>query len=188
MTVWMFLDDYASMVADDKAHAWNEANPDKPPKAAKDIEYEEIEKLFRETYPDEKILFSREKRPFDLRNGGGPTFYVFDIGGLDGFTGMGGRCKRFADEVVNQVKDHPDTLFVPWSAFTQRYVEGALCDLLGDECWADNKIPPNVVVLDEKEMRGWIEQTIKDKMSALYQKRRSSTKASPSSSAPGTPS
>lgn len=182
--VWMFLDDYASMTADDRAAAWNEENPTQKPKTAKEIEYEEIEKVFQDSFPDAKFLFSRDKNAFELRNGG-PDYYVFDIGGLDGFTGCGGRCKRFADELVNQVKDHPDTLFVPWSAFTQRYVEGALCDMLGDDCWVDKKIPPNIIVLDDKEMRGWIEGTILDKLKAAYQGRRSSlTKACPSSSSP----
>jgi hypothetical protein len=186
----MFTDDQASMSARDRADKWNDEHPDAPaPKTTKDVEYEEIEGVFRETFPDEELVFSRDKTAFELRNGG-PDYYVFDIGGLDGFTGTGGRCKRFADELVAQIEDHPGTTFVPWSAFTQRYVEGALCDLLGDDCWAEKKIPPNVVVLDDKEMTGWVEQTILEKLGAAYRARktRSSTTGSRSSSTPGTSS
>ena len=184
MTVWMFLDDYASMSAVDKANEWNDANPTQKPKEPNEIEYEEIEKILTEVFAGEKILFSRGKPPNELKNGG-PDYYVFDIGGLDNFTMVGGRCARFARDLVEQIADLPSTLFVPWSAFTQRYVEGALCDILGDDCWVDKKIPGNVIVLDDKEMRGWIENTILEKLKTAYQSRKSATTASPSSSSPG---
>lgn len=172
MTVWMFLDPYASLLANEDADEWNAAHPDEPLKTGRDIEYEEIEETFRSSFPKEKkILFSRDKIASELKNGA-PDYYVFDIGGLDGFTMVGGRCKRFADELVAQIAEHPSTLFVPWSSFTQSYIEGALCDLLGEECWVDKTIPPNVIVLDEKERRSNVEAIVLDKLKAAYQKRR----------------
>ncbi len=171
MIVWMFLDEYASSLAVEDANAWNDEHPEGPPKEPRDIEYEKIEKIFNEVLPNEKLLFSRNKLPSDLRNGG-PAYYIFDIGGLDGFTMVGGRCNRFAKDLVEQVKEHENTIFVPWSSFTQSYVEGALCDLLGEECWIEKTIPPNIIILDDKQRREWIEPIILEKLKTLYQARK----------------
>lgn len=173
MTVWMFLDPFASMVAEDEAKTWNEENPDKPPKDAQDVEYERIEATFREGFPDEKdILFSRGKGFLDLKNGC-PDFYVWDIGGMC-YTDYSGHGRSgFSRGVVEQLKDHPDTWFVPWSAFTFRYVEGALAEEYGEDVQIDGRLPPNILILDEKEMyKGVLEETIMERLKAKYQARR----------------
>lgn len=169
MTVWLFMDKNSSGVSHDKAEEWNAENPDGPQKEGVDIDYEEAEEAFRKGFPGETILFSRDKNFYDLKNGS-PDYYVFDIGGMDYF---GTRRSDFCRGVIELVADHPDTWFVPWSAFTFRYVEGALCDLLGDDCKVEGKLPPNVLVLDDREIyAGVIESTIMDRLRAAYQTRK----------------
>lgn len=171
LTVWMYFDEYASMVSDDKAKEWNEANPDKPPKQAVDVDYEEAEATLTAAFPGVTILFSRNKPYWELKNGC-PSLYVFDIGMLGG--GFGGGRYEWCNGLYDQIADHPDTVFLPWSSFTQRYMEGVLADTLGEDCKIDNKIPPNVVILDEEEIRkcGLIEDELLAKLKKLYQDRR----------------
>lgn len=170
MTVWMFLDEYASLTAGDRAREWNEENPDKPPREPVDVEYEDVEALLREAFAGETILFSRGKRPHELANQA-PTIYLWDIGGMDGCTGS--RRGQFSRDVIEQVAEHQDTIFIPWSSFTQRYAEGALCDLLGDECWADGRIPHNVIILDAEQVRKCydLDNELLGRLRTLYQAR-----------------
>lgn len=150
MTVWTFVDPNSSQTDEDLADQWNEANPDKPPRTGADMEYEEIETLFRGGFPDEQIAFVRGKLPHDLKNGA-PNYYVFDIGGMD-LGGTNASRRMFSNELARQVREHPDTTFVPWSAFTHRYTEGALEELLlGDDTeteWKLSMLPPNILILD----------------------------------------
>lgn len=151
MQVWMFVDPNSSQTEEDRAEEWNEKNPDKPPRSAVDMEYVEIEELFAKTFPAEQIQFQRDVMPHSLKNAG-PDFYVFDIGGMD-FGGSNARRRMFSNELARQVREHPDTTFVPWSAFTHRYAEGALEEmLLGDDPdteWKPKEmLPPNILILD----------------------------------------
>lgn len=174
LTVWSFVDPYSSDADAMRAKEWNEENPDKPPKDGQEMEYEEVEKYFREGFPGEEIRFSRGKLPHDLSNAS-PDFYVFDIGGMDmGGTGRG----RFCNEVVRQLADHPNTLFVPWSAFTHRYAEGAIQELLvpdPDGVWEDSMLGrvPNILILDSKSCYdGILAETLVARLRKLYQERR----------------
>lgn len=187
LSVWLFMDEGSSFLAHDRAEGWNDEHPEGPHKRGVDVDYEDAEDAFREAFPGVDLRFSRGKNWPELKNGS-PDYYVFDIGGMD----YGGSSRgNFARGVIDQVEDHPDTWFVPWSAFTFRYVEGALCDLLGDDCQVNGRLPPNVLVLDDKEVySGVLEHTVMDRLKAAYQARRkpspSSTSSSPTtSSSPG---
>ena len=169
MTVWMFIDPFASGVADDKAEAWNAEHPEGPEKSATDIEYEEIEEAFTKTFPKERILFSRGKMPRELANAS-PNYYVWDIGGLCYTDYSGTQRGDFSRVVIDQIKEHPDTVFVPWSRFTQQYAEGALADLFGDDAFVEKKLPPNVIILDNDQTI-WVEEEIIKELKKLYRAR-----------------
>lgn len=171
MQVWMFVDPNSSQTEEDRAEAWNAANPNKPPRSAVEMEYAEIMDLFARTFPAEQIEFKPDVLPHALQNAG-PEFYVFDIGGMD-FGGTSSRRRAFSNALAQQVREHPDTTFVPWSAFTHRYAEGALEEmLLGDDPDAEWKpkemLPPNILVLDSNSCYDGL---LSDKMLAYARQR-----------------
>lgn len=174
MTVWMFIDPYSSDADHTRAMEWNAEHPDQPAREGVDMEYEDVERVFREGFPEEKITFHRGKLPHDLKNAN-PDYYVFDIGGMD----MGGTSRgHFCNEVARQLADHPNTTFVPWSAFTHRYAEGAIQELLVPDpngVWEDSMLGrvPNILILDSKSCYdGLLEDTILARLRTLYQERR----------------
>jgi hypothetical protein len=176
MTVWTFVDPNSSQTDEDLAEQWNAEHPDQPPRTGADMEYEEIEQLFRKSFADEQLIFHRGKLPHDLKNGA-PDYYVFDIGGMD----MGGtfvRRRMFSNELARQVGEHPNTTFVPWSAFTHRYAEGALEELLlGDDPDTEWKpktmLPPNILILDSSSCYdGVLAEKLLSELRSRYQSRK----------------
>lgn len=144
MIVYMFVDETSSMHAEDIAADGE---------TGQDIEYKEIEEFFRDLFPDEKLMFKRNVTFNDLSNTN-PDYYVFDIGGMDiAYDTLGKRRTQWCRGVVNQIADHPNTVFVPWSQFTQGYAKNALLDLIGEEAFDAGKFPPNLIVLSDSENR-----------------------------------
>lgn len=150
MHIWMYVDQYSSWSSNNRAEEWNEDHSDEQ-KTGKDLEYEEIEKLFSKAFPAEKLTFKRDVLLSELRNGN-PDIYVWDIGGLCYVDQSGTQRYNWSHEVVRQIEDHPGTVFVPWSAFTQRYVRGALEDLIGEDAFEAQQFPRNILILDENEL------------------------------------
>ena len=179
MVVWMFVDDYSSISSQVMAERWNENHPDGPKKDAVDIDYEEIENVFRKTFRGENIVFRRNMRPTELV-GSAPDFYVFDIGGMDmgsSYYYSSGQRGVFSRYVANALNDHPDTIFVPWSSFTQSYAIGAVSDLiLGvgdvDAEWRNDMAPKNIIFLEEScRSLALIDVQLMDRARELYQAR-----------------
>jgi hypothetical protein len=130
MIIWLFTDEFATMGS------------------TQEEEYEEIEELFRQMLPGEKLLFERNKRPSQLANGSADV-YVFDIGGMCYVDHSGERRKSWCHDVLRQVEDRPNTLFVPWTSMTGDYLRYVLQEMLPE--WDDPdaelpepKAPPNV--------------------------------------------
>jgi len=111
MTIWMYVDEFSSMMSS----------------TAK--EYAEIRGCFRKWLPKHKILFCKDKRPHELANAR-PDIYVFDIGGLCYVDYSGNQRHNFCHEVVRQVEDHPNTLFVPWTSMTRASLRFAMTEFL----------------------------------------------------------
>lgn len=93
-------------------------------------EMEYIEMEFKDQFPDIKFLFKREMHPRDLKQT--PIdLYVFDWGGV-----MPG-CDRLTEiiynELVEQIGEKPNTLFVIWSAFSKRFYEDELAHTFPNE-------------------------------------------------------
>lgn len=175
MTVWTFVDPNSSQTDEERADQWNADHPDQPAKTGADLEYEEIEQLFRKSFAAEQLAFHRGKLPHDLKNGA-PDYYVFDIGGMD-MGGTSARRRMFSNELARQVREHPNTTFVPWSAFTHRYAEGALEELLlGDDTdteWKLSMLPPNILILDTNSCYdGVLADKILGELRTRYQSRK----------------
>lgn len=167
----MYVDPQSSIVSDMLADDWNTANKDKPAKTGQVIEYEEIEKLFRTTFPDEKIFFNRGITPHRLQNVN-PDFYVWDIGGMCSVDLTGTRRTNFCRELLHQIKDHPNTYFVPWSVFTHNYIRNALTDLFDQDDLDPKNIPENLIILDEESRNEGLDRVPMEKLSELYRNRK----------------
>jgi hypothetical protein len=115
-------------------------------------EYVEVEGLLTDWLAGRTLRFTRDVLPYRLANGV-CDLYLFDMGGLCRVDFSGDRCTTLAREVLRQSRDHPSTLFVPWSTMTRDYVRLALQEALPE--WedpdavlpADSEAPKNVIVV-----------------------------------------
>ncbi len=87
----------------------------------KEMDY--IQTVFKDEFPDIEFLFKREMHPHNLKQS--PIdLYVFDWGGV-----MPG-CDRLTETLYNtlvaQIGERPNTLFVIWSSFSERYYKDEL--------------------------------------------------------------
>jgi len=95
-----------------------------------EVEYKEITDFFGKAFPKESCDFHRGKLPHDLSNDL-CDFYVFDFGGLmPGCTDM---VSSQFNELVRQVADHPNTVFIMWSSFTRLSYEEAMQEIFEHE-------------------------------------------------------
>ena len=85
-------------------------------------EYQEIENLFKEIL-EETATFTRDIFPDKLSNDF-VDIYVFDFGGL--LPGYDSLIESHVSELIRQIEDHPNTLFVIWSNFTGETFKGFL--------------------------------------------------------------
>lgn len=156
MTVWMFVDPFASMVGEMEADRRGIADDGDMP-AAVVLEYVQLEEFFRKAFPDREILFTRNVPVRELLTGA-PSFYVFDIGGMCA-TDYGGHMRmNWCGGVLKALENNHSTGFVPWSLMTRCEMEGALMDLaLGDakEVPDDYEDPtfPNLFMLSREQNR-----------------------------------
>lgn len=111
MQVWLYVDQFATI------------------DSSSEEEYAELEELFRQTFPGHALTFTRDMLPHMLANAC-PDVYLFDIGGLCYTDYSGGVRINFCKDVIAQVKDHPNTLFIPWSSMTMSYTRDAAEELL----------------------------------------------------------
>jgi hypothetical protein len=81
-----------------------------------DDEYTEIEKQFCKIL-GKKCSFVRDMYPHLLSNDM-VDIYVFDFGGM--MPGCQDTIDSHVRELIKQIEDHPNTLFVIWSDFTGR--------------------------------------------------------------------
>jgi hypothetical protein len=167
----MYTDDQTSWSMQDRAAQLNAERDEGAPEVDPvDLEYADIEKVFSDAFPEIDFSFTRGVCPPALKNGC-PDYYVWDIGGMAYGDMTGVQRGNFSRMIADEIKEHPDTVFVPWSSFTHRYIEGALADLFGEDAYAEGKLPPNVIILDEKEVWGDMTDTIVKRMQTLYQLR-----------------
>lgn len=131
---YLFLDEYASMMS------------------SQEEEYEELEKLLRETVPCESFYFRRNVTPQELA-GQSPDIYAFDIGGMCYEDHSGDRRLNWCHNVIRQVEDHPDTLFVPFSEMTSDYWKFAIEEFLPELLNAPNVFAVKMT-LDDWEKKG----------------------------------
>lgn len=102
-------------------------------------EYAEIENQFREAYPDTQLIFKRDMQPYNLKNN--PVdIYLFDFGGLCYVDHSGSQRMDFSRIILEQVKELPNTLFLPYSKMTRDYVNDAM-----DE-YFPGLLAPNVIL------------------------------------------
>lgn len=123
-------------------------------------EYQEIEQAFRDAYPEEtNLIFKRDMQPHNLKNN--PVdVYLFDFGGLC-YTDFSGSFRMsFASEIVKQLKDLPNTLFIPYSKMTRDYVHDAMEELFPG-IQAPNMILPSDAKDDDWAFNPIIEATKK---------------------------
>jgi hypothetical protein len=112
-------------------------------------EYLEIEKTFTSLFPN-KFVFKQNIFPHALKNDV-CDIYVFDFGGI----GMG--CQDIADshfrELITQIEDHQNILFVIWSGFTyERYM-----DFVREES-KELSAFHNVTYIDRNEL--WVKKVV----------------------------
>lgn len=79
-------------------------------------EYAEIEKQFRNILGN-KCSFIRNMYPYKLSNDL-VDIYIFDFGGM--LPGCQDTIDSHVRDLIQQIEDHPNTLFVIWSNFTGR--------------------------------------------------------------------
>lgn len=99
-----------------------------------DTEYAGIERDFRYEFANE-MDFRRDKHPREL-TGRRPDLYVIDFGGLSaGCIGGGGHAITDSTirELARQVLDHPNTAFVLWSSFTERWYDAMIREVAGNK-------------------------------------------------------
>ena len=89
-------------------------------------EYESIRMEFtEEIFPDTKIDFEEKVQPHHLENK--PVdFYIFDFGGL--LPGCPGLITSQVTEFIKSAEDHPNALFILYSAFTGREYKNLMED------------------------------------------------------------
>lgn len=102
-------------------------------------EYTHLESFFTEQLG--KVKFKRNMLFTELRNGS-PDLYVFDIGGLCYVDYSGRQRMDWCNEVLRQVADHPNTLFIPYSDMTRGYCRVAMEDLVPETLTAPNVFCP----------------------------------------------
>ena len=110
MKIWLYVDEFSTM-----------------DRTAED-EYEEIEEFFKGQLSG-RLYFKREVLPGELKNGS-PDIYLWDIGGMCIVDHSGDRRIEFCRQIVEQVDDHPNTLFIPYTAMTRRDLQFALTEYL----------------------------------------------------------
>jgi hypothetical protein len=111
MKIWMYVDQFATL----------DSSPEE--------EYDEIRAWIKAQLPDVKLQFKQDVDPYKLKNARCDV-YLFDIGGLCYVDHSGEKRISLCHEVLRQVEDHPNTLFVPWTSMTRDYLRAALQDLL----------------------------------------------------------
>ena len=96
-----------------------------------------IEMEVKDFLPGFSINFEREVRPHDLKNK--PIdMYVFDFGGL--LPGCDGLLSSMYGELLTQIEDRPNVLFLIWSTISKIYLKDEILDRFDDE-----KVCPNVI-------------------------------------------
>ena len=110
MKVWMYVDQFATL------------------DSSQEEEYQNLEELIQTALPF-KISFKRNVLPHELKNGN-PDIYIFDIGGLCYIDFSGDKRIDMSKTMLEQVNDHPNTLFIPYSKMTVDYVKFAMEDFL----------------------------------------------------------
>jgi hypothetical protein len=116
LTVWLFTDPYASMGS------------------TQEEEYDNIEKQLTEMLPGLQLTFHRDKQPSLLSNAN-PDLYVFDVGGMCKVDFGGHMRRNWAHNLMRQIDDHPNTLFIPWSQMTGDSIRSVMQEFLPE--WDD---------------------------------------------------
>lgn len=93
-----------------------------------DDEYDSIEEAFRKAFKND-FEFRRDVHPRRLE-GEVPDIYVMDFGGM-----IGVGCDGMTDDVYRglrqQIDDHPNTVFVLWSSFTEQFYMNLMVEEYG---------------------------------------------------------
>jgi hypothetical protein len=86
-------------------------------------EYDAIEVEIRELFPNFEINFEREVYPNKLANASF-DIYLFDYGGM--MPGCGGLISSLFKEFGKQAEDHPNSVFLLYSSFSEQFYEDAM--------------------------------------------------------------
>ncbi len=81
-------------------------------------EYDDIEAVLKELFVDYKLNFKRNIYPHQLKNDT-CNIYLFDFGGL--LPGCEDTIKSHFKSFIEQADDHPNTIFLLYSRFTERW-------------------------------------------------------------------
>lgn len=131
-------------------------------------EYKEIEKIFKEELNLKELSFQTGVMPHQLK-GMSPDIYVIDYGGMS--WGADDRVASIFREVVNQVEDKPNVLFVIWSRFSFEWYK-TIVEEESKELAAPNVIyvPHSIDGEEWDKMRRWLglEKACKEQVSYAF--------------------
>lgn len=128
-------------------------------------EYREIELDLREyIFGEAEVDFVVDVNPFNIQ--AGTTVYVIDFGALAYYgSGFEWKADRFSWQLLQEIKDKPNTFFILWSSFTVSSYKYIACEDKGLYRLTDLDKPANVFFMDSFSLDQ--QKTVLDKIRVL---------------------
>ncbi len=125
-------------------------------------EYEQIKTWMERILETKDFVFKTDVQPWDLKNQL-VDVYIIDYGGV--MPGCDGMIEGIYRELIKQIEEKPNTLFVLWSQFTCRWYEEMMEDVTPELKGFNVTKRMDWQTLSsisqenfEKKLRGWVEK------------------------------